>query len=231
MAHFQIKRGKTAVEALGMVMADSKDIYYMNFAGPSEVVKAVWAHAVGSEKTNSVTSPNWPNGKLTKPNRRTVVKLPTTNNTNCILRCTNPYFLLVRDDRMLDLPAAAQYTGYSDKDLALIETFFPHWTRPTNSYNCHESDVRKWLHEQPVILDEMARRLVNALNLVTQVPIMDDWGRTLLDNLPPQARNTTVKCYGDAVAACLLKADFDYIKWVSGLLKAGKLTIPQPTKE
>jgi hypothetical protein len=226
MPYFNIPNSATAVEALGQV--DGRDcgettIHYMSFAGPAEAAKAVWAHAVSSKKQGRVQS-TWRPGKLLKPNQAAKVKLPTSSYVHYILRAELPNFLLVLDPRAARIPDYGQVHPYkASKTYTDLKQLLPAW-EPTTEYDTVR-DVRTWLRDQPTVQAELARKLVNALNSFTKVPVLDEWGLTLLDHLPMAAK-IEVDCHGDAVTALLLRTEFKWHDWISGLLKRNVISIP-----
>ncbi len=226
MPYFNIPNSGTAVEALGQVNglgSNDEAIYYMSFAGPAEAAKAVWAHAVSSKKTGRVRS-SWHNGQLEKPNKAAKVKLPTSSYVHYILRADLPNFLLVLDPRAAHIPQWGHvHPTKADKTYAMLKELLPAW-EPDDEHDT-AYNVRNWLRNQPDVQAELARKLVNALNTFTKVPVLDEWGPALLTHLPPDAKQS-VECHGDAVAALLLKPEFKWHDWISSLLKHNIISIP-----
>ena len=68
--------------------------------------------------------------------------------------------------------------------------------------------VADWYASQPQFQAKLARKLVNALNQSTKVPVLPEWGPYLLAHLPNDAHEPGF-CFGDAVAALKLNPAYD----------------------
>jgi hypothetical protein len=235
MPYFYIKNTGTRVEAVGLAIQDDykvKDIYYASFAGPAEASRAVWAGAVGSVATGRVNN-SYKDGKLIKPNRRHSVRLPGTNYVHYVMRSTSPYFFMGADmvisqieTRMNSTPASNGITDVESHARDLVAGWEPRVQK--NYYERTElRHVREWLKEQAPRKAEMASKLVIAMNRITKVPIIPEWGPTLLKRLP-RAAYESLSCYGDVLYAYLLSETYDYSAWVTKLMREGILAIPQP---
>lgn len=234
MPYFYIRNTGTAVEAIGLAidLTSGKDIYYASFAGPAMATNAVWAAAVGSVATN-VMKNSYKDGKLIKPNRRFSVRLPGTNYVHYVMRSTSPHFLMSTDPVLSQIEARmnSDIASNGERDAeAHARDLIPGW-EPRSQARYYERTelrhVRDWLNKQPEAKAERARKLVIALNRITKVPVIPEWGPTLLAKLPSDAREA-LSCYGEVVYAYLLSETYDYGAWITGLMRQGSLAIPQP---
>jgi hypothetical protein len=234
MPYFRLRDGKTVVEALGQATVNSKETYYASFAGPAQAAKAIWAAAIGSAKTSEIRS-NWEYAsKMPKPvAKAVVVKLPNSNYVHYVMRSADPTFILVTSPKMAKLkelqghPITSVGSDEQTKVYREIKALLPGWDIPAyEGRSIHISKVTDWLEKQTEIQNELARKLVNALNQATKVPVLPEWGPALLDDLPASAHEY-VACYGDAVTALKLNPDYDWADWIGRMLRRGQLTIPQ----
>ena len=193
---------------------------------------AVWAAAVGSVSTNIMKS-SYKDGKLVKPNRRFSVRLPGTNYVHYVMRGTSPHFFMSTNPVLsqIEIRMNSDIASNGERDVeAHARDLIPGW-EPRAQERYYErtelSTVRKWLKAQPESKAERARKLVIALNRITKVPVIPEWGPTLLAKLPSDAHEA-LTCYGDVVYAYLLSETYDYGAWITGLMRQGLLTIPQP---
>jgi len=154
-----------------------------------------------------------------------------------VLRSADPTFIMVTDPVMAQIRewVGWRITPYGSEETTkpyrTIQALLPDWTFPTWEGNTTVVvKIADWYASQPRFQAEMARKLVNALNQATKVPVLPEWGPTLLDRLPYDARDY-VNCYGDTVAALKLKPEHPWADWIGDLLKKGAITIPNPEGE
>ena len=234
MPYFVIRDSKTSVEAIGQV-ATGKGVYYASWAGPAQAAKAIWAAAVGSTNTGMISSTWRHSEKMLKPVASAIaVKLPNSNYVHDVLRSGDPSFVLITDPKMAQIREyeGRYITPYGNEETTAayraITTLLPDWKFPTWEGNrTHAQIVADWYASQPQFQAKLARKLVNALNQVTKVPVLPEWGPKLLERLPYDAHEPTF-CFGDAVAALKLDPDYDWVAWISGLLRTRSITIPNP---
>ena len=109
-----------------------------------------------------------------------------------------------------------------------IASLLPDWKFPTWEGNTTVVlKIADWYASQPKFQTELAHKLVNALNQATKVPVLPEWGPTLLNRLPDDAHDYAF-CFGNAVAALKLNPDYDWATWIGKLLRNGAITIPNP---
>lgn len=235
MPYFYVRNTGTAVEAVGLAINDGykvRDIYYASFAGPAMATNAVWAAAVGSVATSTMKN-SYRDGKLIKPNRRFSVRLPGTNYVHYVMRSTDPHFFMATNPVLsqIEVRINTEIASNGERDVeAHARDLIPGWEPQEQSgyYRRTElSTIRKWLKEQPEVKAERAHKLVSALNRIAKVPVIPEWGPTLLEKLPSDAHEA-LTCYGDVVYAYLLSETYDYAAWITKLMRQGLLTIPQP---
>ena len=234
MPYFVIRDSKTSVEAIGQV-ATGKGVYYASFAGPAQAAKAIWAAAVGSTNTGMISSTWKHSEKMLKPVAPAiVVKLPNSNYVHYVLRSGDPSFVLVTDPKMAQIREyeGTYITPYGNEETTAayraITALLPDWKFPTWEGNrTHAQIVADWYASQPQFQARLARKLVNALNQFTKVPVLPEWGPYLLEHLPYTAHEPTF-CFGDAVAALKLDPNYDWATWIGGLLRTRAITIPNP---
>ena len=234
MPYFVIRDSKTSVEAIGQVTT-RHGAYYASWAGPAQAAKAIWAAAVGSTNTGMISSTWRHSEKMLKPVAPAiVVKLPNSNYVHYVLRSGDPSFVLVTDPKMAQIREyeGRYITPYGNEETTAayraITALLPDWKFPTWEGNrTHAQIVADWYASQPQFQARLARKLVNALNQVTKVPVLPEWGPKLLEHLPYTAHEPTF-CFGDAVAALKLDPSYDWATWIGGLLRTRAITIPNP---
>lgn len=239
MPYFKLRDGKTTVEAIGQAATKKEGTYYASWAGPAQAAKAVWAAAVGSAKTSTVISTWDYTSRMVRPTAKAVVvKLRNSNYVHYVLRSADPLFILVTDPVMGKLYdyRGYQITPYGSNEQTqayrAIKALLPEWEmNASESRTTYTTKVIDWYASQPRFQAELAHKLVNALNQGTKVPVLPEWGPTLLARLPYDAYDDNLNTYGDAVAALKLKPEFAWADWIGDLLKQGAITIPNPEGE
>ena len=234
MPYFVIRDSKTSVEAIGQVTT-KHGAYYASWAGPAQAAKAIWAAAVGSTNTGMISSTWRHSEKMLKPVASAIaVKLPNSNYVHYVLRSGDPSFVLVTDPKMAQIREFSGWriTPYGNEETTApyraIQALLPEWQFPTWEGNTTTTlQVANWYASQPQFQAKLARKLVNALNQFTKVPVLPEWGPKLLERLPYDAHEPTF-CFGDAVAALKLNPEYDWATWISGLLRTRSITIPNP---
>lgn len=186
----------TRTMALGLAVADAKNVYYLSTAGPGTSCKSIWASLVAPNQ--QIDADEWGSDLTGAAKLQTEYKaLVGSNFQHMVSVARTSNFLVVAD------PQAAQY--YSEAEIDHVEG-------------------RKRLlttHMASIHITFIIR-----LNAECDVPLLPDWAAALWAAGLEEGAILPLETYGDCLGAWLLKEQYDWLPLVKRLLVYGQLQFP-----